>query len=117
MNNNKNLNRKALEVTILNTSIITSFGTLRHTPISLDEARALVADGKAVSAVGHASTAQLLTTLLGVPVPVNRIQFAQTPQKLALVLKLNGRAPEGVILTLDEIKAIGYSFSIIEQLD
>ena len=98
------------QVALLNTSIATSDGSYDLETISLEEARALVADGGFISAIGHESTAQVMTTLLGVEVPVNRIQFAQEAGQMALVFKLNGRAPEGKILTADEIEEMGYSF-------
>lgn len=102
---------KNLPVAVLNTSIVTSDGTFVLETISLDEAKALVADpAEVLSAVGHEATSQILTELLGVAVPVNRIQFAQAAGQVALVFKLHGRAPEGVILDRNEIEAIGYSF-------
>lgn len=98
------------KVALLNTSIATSDGDYTLETIDLEEAQALVAGGDFISAVGHESTAKVMTTLLGVEVPVNRIQFAQEVGQVALVFKLDGRAPEGTILTAEEIKDIGYSF-------
>ena len=68
-----------------------------------------------LSAVGHDVTAQILTELLGVTVPVNRIQFQQEVGQDALVFKLNARAPEGKVLNREEIEAIGYSFKILTR--
>lgn len=111
------MNVNDTNVTLLNTSILTAHGTFRHYPVTLNDAKKIVSNGF-TSAVGHASTAQLLTTLLGVDVPVNRISYAQdSPREVALVFKLRERAPEGVILTLAEIEAMGYDFSVIQRLD
>lgn len=100
-----------LPVAVLNTSIVTADGTFVLETIGLDEARALVADPAGIlSAVGHQSTAQILTELLEVEVPVNRITFAQQQGQVALVFKPHGRPPEGAILSRKEIEAIGYSF-------
>jgi hypothetical protein len=105
------------KVEILNTSILTADGKYALHTIDLDDARELVrGDGGYESAVGHESTAQILTTLLGVDVPVNRIVFEQTPDQAALVFKLNGRPPEGAILTAEQIQEIGYSFKLLERL-
>ena len=101
---------------ILNTSIVTSDGRYDLTSITLEEARALVAAGPIDSAVGHESTAALLTTLLGVDVPTNRQLFAQAPSQLALVCKLNGRPPEGKVLSREDLEAIGYSFKILKRV-
>lgn len=98
------------QVGLLTTSILTADGSYTLETISLDEARALVAGGGFISAVGHESTAQVMSTLLSVEVPVNRIQFAQEAGRVALVFKLNRRLPEGTVLTASEIEEIGYSF-------
>jgi hypothetical protein len=99
------------QVEVLNTSILTAVGSYELVEITLDEAKALVRQPAGFeSAVGHESTAQILTTLLGVEVPMNRIFFQQQAGQEALVFKLNGRPPEGTILTAEEITAIGYSF-------
>ncbi len=70
-------------VVLLNTSILTCHGSFTYQP------------------------------LLGVPVPVNRIQYEQTTGDLAVVFKLRGRPPEGKILTAEEIEAIGYDFGLL----
>ncbi|QBJ00994.1 uncharacterized protein Rostov7_00005 [Vibrio phage Rostov 7] len=54
--------------------------------------------------------------MLGVNVPVNRQQFAQQPLQKAVVFKLKGRAPEGVILGRDEVEKIGYEFKLMVRL-
>ena len=102
-------------IAILNTSIVTTDGTYTLTGITLEQARALVAESPIDSAVGHESTAALLTTLLGVDVPTNRQLFAQQVGQTALVCKLNGRPPEGKVLALEDLETIGYSFKILER--
>jgi hypothetical protein len=105
-----------MELALLNTSIITSDeGTYYIRPISTFEARALVRTKTTISAIGHQSTADVMTTLLGKRIPVNRIKFAQKPGQVALVFKLNGRPPEGKILTVDEIDEIGYRFLLLTR--
>jgi hypothetical protein len=108
-------------LTLLNTSILSGYGTYVYKPISLDEARELAREfqrqGKTVqSAVGHESTADLLSTLLGFTVPVNRMEFKQSLDDIALVFKLNKRPPEGRILTRDEIEEIGYEFGLLSRV-
>lgn len=109
---------------ILNTSIITAFGSFDYNPISLDDAKLLVfnaveptigPDEGILSAVGHQSTAEILTELLEVEIPVNRIQFAQQVGQSAIVFKLKGRAPEGKILSREEIEEIGYEFGLLTR--
>ena len=111
-----------MKLAILNTSILTNFGSFSYKQIDLPSAiSAVQIDGFAsdgiLSAVGHESTAAILTDLLGVEIPVNRIQFAQEVGQKALVFKLKGRAPEGKILSREEIEEIGYEFGLLTRLN
>lgn len=59
-----------------------------------------------VSAIGHADTANVLTNMLGFPVPMNRINVALDENTELFVAQLvGGRLPEGAT-TLPE----GFSF-------
>ena len=104
-----------MKIALLNTTIATTDGTFEVKTISLDQAQQLVQGVEIDSAIGHESTAQVMTSLLGVPVAVNRQQFAQQLNQVALVFKLKGRAPEGVILNSAEIEAIGYEFKAMTR--
>lgn len=117
MSNKKTANRLVL----LNTSIITSYGSYEYKPISPEDAKALVREflhsGKIIeSAIGHQSTADLLSVLLDYQVPVNRMEFQHALDAIALVLKLRQRPPEGKILDRDEIEAIGYEFALLTRI-
>lgn len=106
-------------LTLLNTSILTTYGEYSYTPTMPGEARKAAteahASGTLQSAIGHQSTADILATLLGVPVPMNRMEYRQSPgpEDTALVFKLRGRPPEGVILSMADIEAIGYDFGFL----
>ena len=84
--------------------------------ITLEEARNLVTENEILSAVGHQSTADILTTLLETEVPMNRIMFEQETGQKALVFKLNGRPEEGKILTAEEIHQIGFKFQLLTKI-
>ena len=105
------------KLALLNTSILTNDGEYSLRTITLEEAQALVQaqSDNLDSAIGHESTAQIMTTLLGVDVAVNRQMFAQEVGQTALVFKLNGRPPEGKILTAEEIEKIGYKWQVLER--
>lgn len=107
--------KKPLPIAILNTTILTTDGDFSLKTISLDEAKQLIQDREILSAVGHESTAQILTELLEVYVPLNRIQFKQQSGQKALCFKLSGRPQEGTILTAEEIEKIGYEFKLLEM--
>ena len=108
-----------MKLALLNTSICTATGTYKLVDLTLKEAKELVAENKdnLLSAIGHESTAQIMTELLETSISVNRIQFVQENNQKAIVFKLNGRAPEGTILSKKEIAAIGYKFQLLEKID
>jgi len=47
---------------------------------------------------------------------MDRTPFEQQTGQQALVFKLNGRAPEGVILSIAEIEAMGYKFQLLTKI-
>jgi hypothetical protein len=98
------------------TAIATQDGTYRLRTVSALEARSFLAGRDIISAVGHESTAQALSKILDRDIPVNRIEFCQRAGQHALVFKLRGRPPEGTILSLSEIEAIGYDLKILDRL-
>jgi hypothetical protein len=65
------------------------------------------------SAVGHESTACIMAELLGVQVPLNRIQVTPVPGDRLLCFKLKQRAPEGVVLSVEEIEELGYEWVLM----
>ena len=69
--------------------------------------------GDIVSAVGHESTAKLMAQLLKIDVPVNRVAVKPSPGDRLLCFKLNGRAPEGAILSKAELEAMGFQWILL----
>ncbi len=65
------------------------------------------------SAVGHESTACIMAELLGVQVPVNRIQVTPVLGDKLLCFKLKQRAPEGVVLSVEEIEQLGHEWVLM----
>jgi len=78
-------------------------GVFSYKRISLDEAREKVKNNGYISAVGHQATAQLMSILLGVDVPYNRIQIKTNAGDEILVCQILVRLEEGRVLTLDEM--------------
>jgi hypothetical protein len=105
----------ATRIVFLNTSILTCDGEFSLQTIALDDLLQLLSskDVPRLSAIGHASTAQVMTELLGEEVTVNRIEYCQLDTDIAVVFKLNGRPPEGAILSRNQIEEIGYSFKLL----
>jgi hypothetical protein len=100
-------------VTLLNTSILTAYGSYEYKEISLKTVKNVIKCSGFRSAIGHESTAEILTELLEVDIPVNRFAYRQEVMDVAIVFKLNGRAPEGVILTKEMIEEMGYTFGYL----
>jgi hypothetical protein len=110
------------KLTLLNTSVLTGYGTFVYQPLTLKEAIKLVHEfqqaGKFIeSAIGHQATADLLSILLEFPVTVNRLEFNQTLDDAALIFKLKQRVTEGKVLNREEIETIGYEFGLLTRLD
>lgn len=69
-----------------------------------------------VSAIGHEATAEVVSTILGEKIPVNRVAIKQEVGDIALVLKMKGRIPEGTVLTdPKELEKIGYELFKLEK--
>lgn len=104
-----------MKVTILNTSILTNFGSYNYEPLTLEESKSMIKEGFE-SAVGHQSTCDILSSLLKKEVKMNRIQYSQGVGDVALVFKLRGRPEEGKILSSRDIENIGYDFGLLTRL-
>jgi hypothetical protein len=69
-----------------------------------------------ISAVGHESTSVLLTEILGVEVPFNRIAVSVKPGDIIIHFVLRTRLPEGKVLNLQELQNLDYDF-VISQVE
>jgi hypothetical protein len=105
-----------MKITLLNTSILTTYGTFEYSAISLPEAQKLVQNNEILSAIGHQSTAEILSGLLEIEVKPNRIEYLQNVDEIALIFKLKLRPPEGKILTNKEIEEMGYEFGVLRRI-
>ena len=103
-----------MTVYVLNSPILTSFGRYSYRPISTEEARKLLANGF-VSAIGHESTAQFISRILGIPIPVNRVAINMARGDKALVFQVLVRLPEGRILSEEELRIIPYRLGLLEK--
>jgi hypothetical protein len=67
-----------------------------------------------MSAIGHEGTARLLTELLGVQVPYNRVSVSLQPGDVAIHFVLKTRLPEGKVLSYEELQQLDFVFIISE---
>lgn len=101
---------------LLNAAVITDYGDWRFEgPLALERARQIAKAGF-ISAIGHESTAQVLGTLLQMPVHANRLSISMAPGDRALVFRLNRRLPEARVLTEEELQDIGYELGLLTRL-
>lgn len=69
--------------------------------------------GGFISAIGHESTAHVLSQLLGVEVPCDRRQIALECGDSAVVFSLKRRLGEGQVLGETELSSEDYSFVLV----
>ncbi len=91
--------------------------TVKVRPVSLEEVKSLLQQGYE-SAVGHESTASVLSTLLGVEVPPRRVAISLSEGDRLIVFQLTLRLAEGQILSVDEVWALyqegKFAFYLVE---
>ncbi|MEQ1525996.1 MAG: YddF family protein [Gallionella sp.] len=101
---------------LLNTPILTSYGEWNFTgPLTVEQAQTHLKNGFQ-SAIGHEASAQFLSQLLGVEVPMNRIAVTMQAGDTALVLRIKSRLPEGKLLTREEIADIPFELGWLTHI-
>ncbi len=70
----------------------------------------------AESAIGHESTAKVLSQILSTEVPANRRMITLEPGDCLVVFQLLQRLPEGTVLSEEEVKKLPYKFYLVEVL-
>jgi hypothetical protein len=84
--------------------------------IELEQAKKLLSNNKFVSAVGHESTARLLSELFGVHIPTNRIEVSLEEGDISLHFVLLRRLAEGQILNYQELAKTGFNLLLSKVL-
>jgi hypothetical protein len=79
--------------------------TIKVRPITLEEVKDLLKGGFE-SAVGHPATAQVMSALLGVEIPPNRVAITLKPGDKLVVFQLGTRLAEGQVLSAEEVAAL-----------
>jgi len=91
--------------------------TIKIKRIDVNQARQLVNQNQFISAIGHESTAKLLSMLLEIDIPVNRIQVEMVSGDIGLHFVLKKRLQEGqIIKDIQELQEIGFDLVMSEVL-
>ncbi|MBC1522654.1 DUF1874 domain-containing protein [Listeria booriae] len=110
-----------MKLALLNSLVITNEGCYKAKEISTMEAKCLVRAyarvGEVESYIGHASTATFLSTLLGIPVIVNRQRFKQRTHQPVICFKLYDRLPENKCLQVQDLKTSAYAFFLLQKME
>jgi hypothetical protein len=91
-------------------NMIETPNTIKVEEISAEETKKILSNTNWKSVVGHESTAQILTQILGLPVPMNRQAIKLSKEDILVVFQLLERLPEGKVLSEEELKTIPYKF-------
>ena len=115
MKNNNVILANAFSVQMLNLSDLIWETPVTFTLLSLDDAKEILSNGF-TSAIGHADTAQVVSGLLGMDVPANRISISLESGKDTLIIAqiMGGRLPEGANTIPDGMRI---DFITVEVLD
>ncbi|MDT0109334.1 DUF1874 domain-containing protein [Listeria booriae] len=107
-----------MQLLLMNSTLLTNSGIFVIKKITLSEAKKLFLQyqGNYISAIGHASTASLISQLLNENIKPNRIRVRQKLYQKALCFKIYERIPESVHLTEEELKNLDYDFFSMERI-
>jgi len=96
-------------------------GLWRVKAVSLEEARLIhesgVWHGDCISAIGHESTAEVMSELLASPIEANRLNVTPSVGDQFLCFKLKQRPPEGAILDRAQLEELGYEWVSMRYID
>jgi len=93
-------------------SMLTPPATVKVTEVGAEDVKRLLINGF-TSAIGHDATAKIISTQLGVQVPVNRVAIQLKPGDLLLVFQLLARLPEGKILSEEEMRSVQAKWCVV----
>ncbi len=87
--------------------------------VSIEEVKSLLSNNNYISAIGHESTAKLLSRILSMNIPANRISIKLSEKDKLIVFQLQaGRLPLNTELTEEQLNEIVknqlYAFYLVE---
>ncbi len=101
---------------VLNAPVVTNYGVYRFTVIAPDAAREILSAGF-ISAVGHESTARLMSQMIGIDIPFNRITIHMEAGDKAIALWLLDRPGEAQVYSMEDLAAVNCELGLLERTD
>lgn len=100
-------------ISLLEIPVITTTGTYTLENISLENVKSILQGKEVESYIESKNMADMITSLLGQPIEVNKSEFRQQLGQQALILKINGRVKKNEVLTIQELQERGYTFQLL----
>lgn len=100
---------------IINSPVITSFGSYTYIETSVDDIKKILEKESYISAIGHEEIAVLLSRILNIKVMVNRITISQKPGDKLIVIKPKPRLELDRNYSDKDIEEIGFELGILER--
>jgi len=91
-----------------------SEATLKVAEVSLATVKEMLQSQDWQSSIGHQGTADILSSLLGVTVPMNRVTLKLGKGDILVVFQLLTRLEEGKVLTSEELEKLPFKFFLVE---
>jgi hypothetical protein len=82
--------------------------TVELQKISIEQAKQLLQKNGFISAIGHEGTAKLLSSLLNINIPVNRISIYFEKGDIGIHFFPKQRLPEGKVFSYEELQKIDF---------
>jgi len=93
--------------------MIDNDATISFHRASLNEVKEKLSNNNFKSIVGHQTTAEFLSELIGVEVQVNREMYKLKKDDILIVAQLKQRLPEGKVLSKEEVEEM-YNKGFVE---
>ncbi|MBK7219784.1 MAG: DUF1874 domain-containing protein [Saprospiraceae bacterium] len=110
------LDIRSPKIYILNSPVIEGNGDYKYQIIDINKAKSFIKNKQFTSAIGYESTAEILSTILELEIPYNRIQIKLNKGDQCLVFRIKDRVEKDRKLTKDEIKCLETELGILTKL-